>query len=218
MINEQLSAYLDGEASAEETDNLVAALKRDPALRDTYSRQQWLRHALRDSQPVTLSVDISARVMASLEDDSLTTEKPHPSVVSMPSQSGAQKQAPKSSRWHRPAAGLAIAASVVGAMVLVTDPLGDPQTPGQTVEQLTQPVNLQPSAVAQSAQTGQTRQVALQPQRAVVAPADHWAVSDPALEDQLNGYLIEHDGVARGYGLSGATPSLMRVATYGTAQ
>ncbi len=216
MINEQLSAYLDGEASPQETDNLIAALKRDADLRDAFSRQHWLRHALREARPVQPDAGFSARVLARLDEqpaEQQALEQTHTNVVSIPR---GDKPARAARRWQRPTAGLAIAASVVGALVLVGNPLtqvDDTAPSGEAALAFTQPANLQTAGV------GSSQQVASASQAARVPPPDHWAVSDPALEDQLNGYLLEHDGVARGYGLSSATPtSLVRVATYGTGQ
>src|SRR5699024_9294215 len=43
--------------------------------------------------------------------------------------------------------------------------------------------------------------------------ANQWQVSDPALANRLNGFLVEHNGLARGYGLGATTPGFVRVAT-----
>lgn len=209
MMNEQLSAYLDGEATPQETDNLFAALKRDADLRGTFSRQHWLRHALRENSPVGLDSDFSARVMLSLDDESISNES-HSTVVPL------QQPQRSTRRWHKPAAGMALAASVVGAMVLINYP----SSQGDNGFEEAQLAPNQTMAMNETAMAPQATQVALQTQTETrqVSPPDHWSVSDPALEDQLNSYLLEHDGIARGYGLSGATPSLVRVATYGTGQ
>lgn len=213
MINEKISAYLDGEATPQEVENTTAALLRDPALRGELGRQHWLRHALRDSRPLALDAGFSSRVLAGLDaQDEAPVQRSNvaafrPRKVSTP-------------RWYRQAAGLAVAASVIGAVVLVSNPLDEPSPLDDS-----QALQSQNAAPVQQAATfpAATQQVALQQQQrspaatsvqTQQAAADHWAVSDPDLQDQLNGYLLEHDGLARGYGLSGATPSLVRVATY----
>lgn len=71
-----------------------------------------------------------------------------------------------------------------------------------------------PTQQVLSSTAGSARPVA-QTQAVNQGAADHWSVSDPGLRDELNGYLVDHNGMARGYGLSGTTPALVRVATYG---
>lgn len=229
MINEQISAYLDGEASTQETENLLATYRRDPAVRQAMSRQYWLRHALRDGRPVALNSDFSSRVLAQLDD----ADESQPALDTFATQAAREvthKPAANAARWQRPVAGFAIAASVVGALVLVGNPLGSNSSQPASSElasPLNSPVN-PPGTTLQAATESATPKAAadfnanrapttLQTARSTV-PVDHWSVADPALEDQLNGYLIEHNGFARGYGLSGATPSLVRVATYGAGQ
>src|SRR5699024_51593 len=60
-----------------------------------------------------------------------------------------------------------------------------------------------------------------QPQVRTVATANtttggagQWNVSDPAVRDELNGYLADHNGMAGGYGMYRTTPALVRVAAY----
>lgn len=189
MIDERFSAYLDGEASPEETEAVLAALGRDPQLRAAWGRQHWLRSALRDADAsADYDPAFAERVRHVLDADEAQTARRR-RVVPFRARS----------RW-RTVAGLAAAASVTGAVLLVSEPLGNGDAGINDAA---------PAAVTAAAETAGT--VADARSR----PVDHWSVSDPTVEDRLNGYLLEHNGLARGYGMSGATPSFLRVATYG---
>lgn len=197
MIDERFSAYLDGEATPAETEAVWSELNRNPALREAWGRQHWLRSLLRDAD-TTAAYDagLAARVGRALDTGA---------------EEGSERVVPMTPRrrW-RAAASLAAAASVVGAVLLVTEPLGvDSGEPA--------------AAVVADAEMESTDESVMpeQEEQAIVTVADsgrspdRWTVSDPDVADQLNGYLLEHNGLARGYGMSGATPSLLRVATYG---
>ena len=227
-MNEQFSAFLDGEATRDETDSVISSLLRDDQLRESWGRQHWLRTTLRAHSgeiAVPLDCSFSDRVMAAIADDKpegLATRRVVPMRVA------ARR------RW-RSMAGMAAVASAAGIVLLVSNPLqrdGAGGTPGQTVASTA-------ASSAAGAATGSAAANAADadamvasndlssdmlrqagPSQAAVqrGPADHWSVSDPALEDELNGYLVEHNGLARGYGMSGTTPGFVRVATYGETQ
>ena len=217
-MNEQFSAFLDGEATRDEADSVISALLRDNQLRDSWGRQHWLRTTLRAHSgevAVPLDRDFSSRVMAAISED-----KPE-SVAArrvVPMRVAARR------RW-RSMAGLAAVASAAGIVLLVSNPLqrdgAGGASPGATVAANASPVS---SATADDAgdmvasnelSSDMLRKAG--PSNAAIqqGPADHWSVSDPDLEDELNGYLVEHNGLARGYGMSGTTPGFVRVATYG---
>lgn len=227
-MNEQFSAFLDEEATRDEADSVVNALLRDPELRESWSRQHWLRTTLRAHSgeiAVALDTSFSDRVMRAIaaEDrDAIGTPAPVAALR--------QARAPRRRRW-RNMAGLAAAASAAGFVLLVSNPL---QRDGRT-EQVISPASTSVAStdasvsgatlasnagaqqiVASNDISGDMLSQASAQQAAVrEGPADHWSVSDPALEDELNSYLVEHNGLARGYGLSGTTPAFVRVATYG---
>ncbi|MES1944365.1 Anti sigma-E protein RseA [Salinisphaera sp. PC39] len=204
MIDERFSAYLDGEASPSEAEAVLSEMGRDPGLRAAWGRQQWLRSALRDVDTEAAYDPGFAERVARAIDDAGESPARADRVVSFPARR----------RW-RTAASLAAAASVVGAVLLVAEPLGRdssgmPDAGGTTLAGDDAGV---PAVAVSGTPAGETR-AAVNVARSNRA-ADHWSVSDPAVEDQLNGYLLEHNGLARGYGMSGATPSFLRVATYG---
>jgi negative regulator of sigma E activity len=223
-MNEQFSAFLDGEATRDEADSVISALLRDDQLRESWGRQHWLRTTLRahnGETAVPLDCSFADRVMEAIADD-----KPEGVVNTrrvVPMRVAARR------RW-RSMAGLAAVASAAGIVMLVSNPLQRDSasgTPGQTVAS-TAASSAAGAATGSSAATAADAMVASNdlssdmlrqagPSEAAVqrGPADHWSVSDPALEDELNGYLVEHNGLARGYGMSGTTPGFVRVATYG---
>lgn len=195
MIDERFSAYLDGEATPEETEAVWSDFNRDPALREAWGRQHWLRSLLRDADSsAAYDRDFALRVDRALDTNARESEK----VVPM---------TPRR-RW-RTAASLAAAASVIGAVMLVAEPLGGDGEPAVTVA-----AGAETGVADEPAAPGTDGRTAVTVADSSQAP-DHWTVSDPDVADQLNGYLLEHNGLARGYGMSGATPSLLRVATYG---
>ena len=217
-MNEQFSAFLDGEATRDEADSVISALLRDNQLRDSWGRQHWLRTTLRAHSgevAVPLDRDFSSRVMAAISED-----KPE----SMAARRVVPMRVAARRRW-RSMAGLAAVASAAGIVLLVSNPLqrdgSGGTSPGTTVAANASPVS---SATADDAggmvasndlSSDMLRKAG--PSNAAIqqGPADHWSVSDPDLEDELNGYLVEHNGLARGYGMSGTTPGFVRVATYG---
>ncbi|WP_348766094.1 RseA family anti-sigma factor [uncultured Salinisphaera sp.] len=225
-MNEQFSAFLDGEATRDEADAVVSALLRDEQLRESWGRQHWLRTTLRahnGEMAVPLDCNFSDRVMAAIAQDRPETAAARP--VAVPMRVAARR------RW-RSMAGLAAVASAAGIVLLVSNPLRQDATTGNSLASASG--NGAPAATSVAAQGnaagmgGAQAMVASNelssdmlrqagPSQAAVqrGPADHWSVSDPALEDELNGYLVEHNGLARGYGMSGTTPGFVRVATYG---
>lgn len=226
-MNERFSAFLDNEATRDEADSVVNRLLSDPELRDSWSRQHWLRTTLRAHRgetAVPLDTGFSDRVMQAIAaEDGDTVETSASRAVSVP-----RARAPRRRRW-RNMAGLAVAASAAGFVFLVNPAL---QQESEADRAKTPPMSATSVASADATAAGArfetTEEVAARGgmDTAVVGdasarqtvregPADHWSVSDPALEDELNSYLVEHNGLARGYGLSGTTPAFVRVATYG---
>ncbi len=213
-MNEQFSAFLDNEATRDEADSVVNALLRDEQLRGAWTRQHWLRTALRTpagETSVTLDAGFSARVMQAIhaEPGLSAKESAHPVEY---------VAAPRRRRRWRSMAGLAAAASATGFVLLVSNPLQQETTVGTTPARTASASGAgtaQPQIVASTALNGDMIDTSATGSNTAKISADHWAVSDPALEDELNGYLVEHNGLARGYGLSATTPGFVRVATYG---
>lgn len=252
-MNEQLSAFLDGESSRDETDAVISGLLRDEALRDSWSRQHWIRTTLRahaSETVVDMDAGFSHRVMHAIANDSHveTVSTVVPMHVATPPRV-------RTRRW-RGVAGMGMAAAVAGIVFMSGSPLlrqGGSDTRTARTEGTMPTASGRESRVADVSSASSERGFASQgwndrladfstmtPQsasmRRVVASmgsamgvssadaravstagdaADHWSVSDPAVRDELNGYLVDHNGMARGYGMSSTTPGYVRVATYG---
>lgn len=200
MLDEGLSKFLDDECTPTEARAIISDLGRDPGLRASWQRGLWMRAVLRyEGPPVALDLDFADRVMAALEE-------PVPGSAKVVALRGRR-------RW-RSATRWAAAASVAAAVVLVSNPAGNYRAPA--TDTIAMPVAARPSQATAVAQTAPPQPQVIQPfATPTEQPVDHWSVSDPAIATQLNAYLIEHSGVARNYGLSGATPSFVHLATYG---
>ncbi len=115
-IDEQISAWMDGELPAEQQALLLARLQREPGLRARWDRYHLIADALHCRLPDRLAPDLADRVMAALDDEP-------------PARGG------RHLRWLRPLGGAAIAASVALAAVLVAQRLDTPsaEAPGATL-------------------------------------------------------------------------------------
>ncbi|MGB7754453.1 MAG: sigma-E factor negative regulatory protein [Salinisphaera sp.] len=245
-MNEQLSAFLDNEATRDEADSVVNALLRDESLRDSWTRQHWIRTTLRShsAEPaVNVDTDFANRVMSAIAADD------HPETVASSSNVVTMTPRRRTRRW-RGVAGMAAAASVAGVVFLAGNPFvrsGTSGAEGRVAAANNSPtatrgdtsnterqgfgsggwndqladfssVQAQPARAETVAAGGPASRMNMQASRGLPTsdgPADHWSVSDPAVRDELNGYLVDHNGMARGYGMSSTTPALVRVAAYG---
>lgn len=115
-LNEQLSCFLDGELPEAETTLLLKRLERDEDLKGTLSRYSLIGAVLRAEGDVPAARNVAARVRAVVLDEPALLE------------AGAGSRA----RWLRPVAGLALAAGVAAATVLVLP--GGQQQPGTAPE------------------------------------------------------------------------------------
>jgi anti-sigma factor RsiW len=108
-IREQLSAFADGELSAEEQRFLLRRLAQDGELCGRYGRYELIRSCLR-GQHVAYGADLVARVMSAIGDEPVARTR---------------------QRWLRPVLGGAVAAAVAAlALVLITPPPAVDDTAG----------------------------------------------------------------------------------------
>lgn len=113
ILEEQLSAFLDGELPREELDLLIARLDRDPAKRMTLGRYAMIGECVRSGAASTTALDVAERVRAALLED----KTPAPAL-----------ERRSTGRWRGWAAGgIAAAAAVVA--VIVARPGGQPSLP-----------------------------------------------------------------------------------------
>lgn len=274
-MNEQFSAFLDSEATRDEADAVVNALLRDESLRESWSRQHWLRTTLRahaSESAVALDSDFASRVMDAIGAESHDNADRASTIVPAEIRRSHAMIGSRRRRWRTRVVSVAAVASVASVAFLVSSPFQrsgtseesvpdtvasttSASTSRQSMVENTNSASLVPtfetgSALASAfmnaphqAQTLSSSRpsnltrgldiASIAPSQQVLSntagsahavadaqavsqgPADQWSVSDPALRDELNGYLVDHNGMARGYGLSGTTPALVRVATYG---
>lgn len=170
-LSSQLSAFVDDELPSAETDLFVRRLVKDTELKQAMGRYQLMGEALRAPTHKThLSRDFSARIAAALE-----------LQESAASASPAKVQAEprlRVERWLKPAAGVAVAASV--ALVAVLAVRSQPEginAQGLSAEAL-QPVVL----TAQRAGSGNS----------YVVPVASNAPSAPIPAARLTNYVVAH--------------------------
>lgn len=187
--NEQLSALLDNDMKPEELAQFMDDLKRDPlAEGETLQRYQFIGKTLRGELDAAAFIDVSAAVQRAIEQES------SPAITNV--RSLRPRRLPNLSALLRPAAGLAIAASVAVVTVVTVRLLqqsGPDAASGQSMAAVTPapvvPVNAQ---LAQQVQ--------------VVANTS--AAPEPAglPSPQLNDYLLRHSGVAGQATMQGVMP------------
>ncbi len=121
-INEQISAFLDGELPADEANLLVRRLERDPELRRAFANYVLAAEVLSAPGGVTASPGFAARVSAAIDAE--------PAAIPQAETARPSRHAP---RWTRPAFATAVAASAALAAVLLVRPdmrEGQPLTAG----------------------------------------------------------------------------------------
>ena len=174
-IKEQLSAFLDGELPEAETTLLLKRLERDDELKGTLSRYSLIGAVIRSDGDMPAAHHVASKVRAAIADE--------PSFGARPGH-----------RWLRPAAGLAVAASVALATVLLLPRW----MPGQEEAAAPVLVAAMPSATGPGLVQASPRVVPV-----VVSAGDEPAVtyttppvtSDPAValpSAQLASYLVAH--------------------------
>jgi len=174
--HEGLSALLDGEIHGSEVDTLLDDLRQDQAMAAKLARYSLIGHSLRGEPIHHQALDIHATVSRRLADE--------PAILAA---TGSAKVLTHP-HWWRPAAGLAIAASVAAlAIALVPQVVSqDPAKPVfDTVAQTPAVPALQPVSARQ-----QTR----------------WTQGQPEIESKLNAYLADHNEFASQGSMTGLIP------------
>jgi sigma-E factor negative regulatory protein RseA len=103
QIREQVSAFLDGELPASETELLLKRLTRDPELRHSFGRYALIGETLRGSSRSCLTQHFADRVNRAIDGEPVA-----PALPAIRSRSG----------WWRPIAGTAVAAGVAAVAVV----------------------------------------------------------------------------------------------------
>ncbi|MEM1437587.1 MAG: sigma-E factor negative regulatory protein [Pseudomonadota bacterium] len=127
-IQEQISAFIDGELPEAEAELLVRRLATDATLRAEAERQMRLSQAIRGEASVA-DAGFSARVLAAIHDEPTLDEAAE--VTTAPAQRGG---------WMRMAAGGGIVAGVAAvALLALPDAVQSPTIEGQTADSVTGP-------------------------------------------------------------------------------
>ncbi len=170
-LSSQLSAFVDDELPSAETDLFVRRLVRDGELKQCMGRYQLMGEALRAPTLRThLSRDFSARIAAALELQESTADA---------SPGRAQNASwQRAERWLRPAAGVAVAASVALVAVLAVRSHPDSINAQSLSAEALQPVEL----TAQPAGPGNS----------YVVPVASNAPTAPIPAARLTNYVVAH--------------------------
>lgn len=175
---EQASAFADGELDGAEAPLFVARLQRDAELRAAVGRYELLGEAMRGTLPAQRR-DFAAGVMAAIEE---IDDAGAPGAA----RSDVSRQV---MRLGRPVAGLAVAASVAMlAIFTLQGPAGVPSGSPVPVEVVPGSSNVASNPVIRA------RQV------------DFSNVRSPELQNQLRGYLMNHNEHAGNSRLRGVMP------------
>lgn len=167
-LKEQLSCFLDGELPEAETTLLLKRLERDEELKSTLSRYSLIGTVLRTDGDVPAARNVAARVRE------VVSREP------LPNGAGA--------RWLRPVAGLALAAGVAAAAVLVL-PAGQPG-PGEAPERV--------AAAAPAAEVAEFAPVVTavdevdEPSQSYTTPPVPGGFGNALSPAQLASYLLAH--------------------------
>jgi sigma-E factor negative regulatory protein RseA len=155
---EHLSALVDGEISLETSRFLVKRLGTDEELRATWTRYHLIRDCLRHQDGSIAGEDLSVRVSRALEN-----EQPVKTSRRLPT------------RWLKPAAGLAIAASVALMAIVAVGP-GIRDVP-QAGTELAGEAPLKPF---------------VSPQGFAAGPSSTQVSSSESVTDRMSPYLLRH--------------------------
>ncbi len=183
--NEKISAFMDGEEPAGQTD-VVGHLLRDEGLRARWSRYHLISDCLRGHLPATLS-DVSAHIRRGLKDE--------PTILS-----------PKRGRpaAFKPLAGLAIAASVA-MIALIAVQMGHQTEPARPASDIMADV----AATAAPPARAPARSFTFQD--SPLLPAGP-GVSVSVADQRMKNYLVSHNEF-RSNGRINGIPPYVRVVT-----
>ncbi len=185
--DEQVSALADGELQNGELDLFLRHSARHTELGRRLGRYALIRDALSRSLPATVDESLADRVALALEN-----EPAHgAAVVRRNASRGAN-------RWLKPAAGLAVAASVAMVGIVMWPAIQSPESGT-------------PAAVATSSGSGGGE---IQP---VSAESIRWDRLDPEVQARLNGYAISHGEEAAGRQV-GIMPQHVRITGHSVEQ
>jgi len=158
-IDEQLSAFVDGELAAKEADLLITKILDDDELRSRWANYHLAGHSIH-GESTNNTVDLSGRVSAALSNE--------PTVFAP------QRRKRVIPAAFKQVAGMAIAATVAAAAVIMVQP---------------EEQNLFNPAGTGSVASVTTKQNAIP----VAEKGVNWSVAQPSVASKLNAYLVNHN-------------------------
>jgi sigma-E factor negative regulatory protein RseA len=175
-IEEQLSAFMDGELGRDEARFLLRRAERDSGLVQRWTRYHVVRQALRRQEIVALRVDFAQAVMAQIaEADAAPIAR---------------------NAWVRWGSGGAIAAAVAVAALMVTKPATEPEiAPLAASANPPRPAVVAPSNPVQIAAANTSLAPPLVPNSPIQTTAASFGsdLTEPvAFDPRLQSYLIRH--------------------------
>ncbi|MGB5744254.1 MAG: RseA family anti-sigma factor [Sedimenticolaceae bacterium] len=194
IVGELTSALLDGELDRSTQQAAIwANLAADDEERQRFARYRLIGDVMRGESAV-LALQVSSRVREAL--------RVEPAILAPPR---------RARHWLRPAAGLAVAASVATLAVVLAPQLltssGEIAQPMQLAETSPEQATLRPALVASTAPADG------QPPRAAGSGV-RWQALDTDLEERLNRLVIEHHEFGGRTGIHGPVPHI-GFANYG---
>ncbi|GAC1628870.1 MAG: hypothetical protein NVS9B10_19260 [Nevskia sp.] len=188
---------MDGQCTAEELRQALAALDQSPALKARWSRMVLTRDALSGTRVRKAAPDFAFDVMAAIDADGLQAESAGSKVVPLrrvAAPAPAVLAGPARARRWQPVVGLAAAASITAAVVvfggnLLTSPVGQARPLAQAAG-----VSVQTAAALVQAAAGNGGAIA----------ETRWSQIDAAAARQLNDYLMEHSNSRSESGMGGS--------------
>lgn len=187
-IREQLSAMADDELSEVERPLLLGRLQREPELRACLGRYQLIGEVLRGGVGATATLGVADRVQRALAGD-------------VPMRSPAASAHNSRHGWLKPAAGVAIAASVALVAVLSVNAVRRTETELTSVPPLAEGEPVTGATMTQVSDSG----------------TESWDRLDPRIDKRMSGYLVNHNEYAASRGVQGVMP-YVRIVGYNTSE
>ncbi|MGH8529081.1 MAG: sigma-E factor negative regulatory protein [Nevskiales bacterium] len=121
MLDEQLSALLDGELGPDEAARVLERIKREPALRAAWSRQHLLRAALRSQLTGEADLAFADRLMDRIQSETAPSKVVHLSTArALPATVAAPAMTANPNALRRWGVGFALAAGLALAAVAIS--------------------------------------------------------------------------------------------------
>lgn len=184
-----ISALLDGECDSAETGGLLKRLAKDAEARERLGRYSLARDALHGELAVSLSGDFADRVRAAIDKE--------PTLL-VPNGVAQAARAPAPRSWFKPAAGLAIAASVaLVSFIGLEQYSGSGERPSAVAISQNQSQSFATVASAPRTAPAGLLQTSVGGPGASSDQATRWSVEQRDLQNRLNTYLLDHTEYAR---------------------